>query len=505
MPETSWPFDNADTTQAQFLKWASVFAEDGFVSGLGLSAASGMNVSLAAGTAIIRGFFYENTAALQLAIPAAHASMARKDRVVLRLDLDARTIVAAVKVGTPTAGGGTLASLTRTATVWEHELHQVTVPAGAANIVAGNLAQRLQGTGLRLIPYISEAMRPAPATSPAMGVNVSTRRVELFVDGAWYPIIPEAVTWGNLPGKPAWFVPAQHEHPFTEVLMPNNQNVGDWANSNFARVQHQHTWGGIIERPSSYPPSSHEHDAQQIKVAGEKITDWVNNTYSKLGHAHSWASITGRPGTFTPSGHDHDVSDVRIGGQAIHEWVSSNFVSNSTRNTDINNLNASIGKKQDALGYRPVRISSNHLINIGYQGTQVIVGVDAATIGAIQWQGVSSRRYKKLIRDWEATDEKLDAFLALPDVTYQLKVDAPGKIIHGDDRIIGWIAEDLHAAGFPELVPVDENGEPDRIDYQLAVVPLHALAKRQQLQLNEQAALITELANRIAKLEGETE
>lgn len=115
----------------------------------------------------------------------------------------------------------------------------------------------------------------------------------------------------------------------------------------------------------------------------------------------------------------------------------------------------------------------------------------------------SARRFKKNIREISTEDVGLDGFLSLRDVTYQLRasIDPDGA------PQVGWIAEEVIDAGMPWLVAFDTDpesehyGEPISINYAQAVVPLHALIKRQQQTID---ALI-ERIERLERLEGSTD
>lgn len=204
MTENSFPFENADTTEAQFAKWASALVGSGVISGLVASASGGMNVSIATGAAMVRGVYYENiTSANVLTVDAANVT-ARKDAIVLRNDLTANSIIAAVKKGS-TSGGGTLPALTQTSATWEHLIAEITVLGGATNLLDDNIVTRLAGTGLRVLDYFT-ADRPAPSDAVAIGVNKTAKIVELWVSGAWNNLTP-ALTWSNVSSKPTTFAP----------------------------------------------------------------------------------------------------------------------------------------------------------------------------------------------------------------------------------------------------------------------------------------------------------
>ena len=99
----------------------------------GVTAGTGMTISVAAGRAWIEGYLYLLDAAKTLTIANADASNDRKDIVVLRLDMTARTITVQVVIGTPAAEPAAPA-VTRTADVYDLELAEISVPAGTSSI-----------------------------------------------------------------------------------------------------------------------------------------------------------------------------------------------------------------------------------------------------------------------------------------------------------------------------------------------------------------------------------
>ena len=107
-----------------------------------------MTVLVGTGTAMVQGRFCENDAALTLAVPAAHATYPRIDRVVVRLNASpGRTIDIVVKPGTaaPTPAAP---ALTRTAETWELSLAQVRVEAGATLILSAKITDERGNTSL---------------------------------------------------------------------------------------------------------------------------------------------------------------------------------------------------------------------------------------------------------------------------------------------------------------------------------------------------------------------
>lgn len=100
---------------------------------LAVVAAEGMAVTLSAGRAWLEGYMYHNDAPLTLTIDNADTSLGRKDSVVIRLDLTARTIHAMVLKGSFNAEP-TAPAPTRTADVWDLKVAEIDIPAGTASI-----------------------------------------------------------------------------------------------------------------------------------------------------------------------------------------------------------------------------------------------------------------------------------------------------------------------------------------------------------------------------------
>lgn len=113
--------------------------EDGNEMAVTVTDPPAMTVLVGTGTAMVQGRFCENDAALTLAVPTAHATYPRIDRVVVQLNASpGRTIDIVVKPGTaaPTPAAP---ALTRTAETWELSLAQVRVEAGVTSIVAAKI------------------------------------------------------------------------------------------------------------------------------------------------------------------------------------------------------------------------------------------------------------------------------------------------------------------------------------------------------------------------------
>lgn len=107
-------------------------------SNLQVTPGSGMSLSVAAGSAWIKGYAYENTDALQLNLSTADGVKPRIDRVVLRLSAAERAVYLAVLTGTPSDNPAAPA-LTRTNDTYELGLAEILIPKGAVSVVAQNI------------------------------------------------------------------------------------------------------------------------------------------------------------------------------------------------------------------------------------------------------------------------------------------------------------------------------------------------------------------------------
>lgn len=114
-------------------------------SGLQVVSGENMTVQLREGKAWINGYFYNNTDYLNLTLDFADGVLNRIDRIVIRWDLTARSILTKVKKGVPSAQP-VAPTLQRDADVFEIAVADVLVNKGATAITQGNITdQRLNG------------------------------------------------------------------------------------------------------------------------------------------------------------------------------------------------------------------------------------------------------------------------------------------------------------------------------------------------------------------------
>jgi hypothetical protein len=125
-----------------FARYFGLLASNGIfyvtATNLQVSVLTGMDISIAAGSAWINGYCYTNTDSFTMTLATADGAKPRIDRVVVRWNLAARSINLVVLTGTA-ANTPTPPALTRTADTYDLALADILVPAGAITIPNGNI------------------------------------------------------------------------------------------------------------------------------------------------------------------------------------------------------------------------------------------------------------------------------------------------------------------------------------------------------------------------------
>jgi len=143
--------DRIYTSDAWAEIWAAAFT-DGVIPGSGTNgntplavtaqAPNAMGVEVLNGSAFIQGRFYQSYFSFEnIAIAASDPVNPRIDRIVIRIDFTARTMVLVDKVGAP-AASPVPPTLQQDASKWEMSIAQVLVPAGATSISTGFTDER---------------------------------------------------------------------------------------------------------------------------------------------------------------------------------------------------------------------------------------------------------------------------------------------------------------------------------------------------------------------------
>ena len=128
--------------------WAAYFAS--FVSNgtfaspsnsLQVVAATGMGITIKAGSGFLNGYYYRNTSDLNKTLAVADGVYSRIDRIVMRWSLINRTITVEVLQGS-VATAPTAPALTRNAEVYELALADILVGAGVTSVLQSNITDR---------------------------------------------------------------------------------------------------------------------------------------------------------------------------------------------------------------------------------------------------------------------------------------------------------------------------------------------------------------------------
>lgn len=216
MADEGYPYPGISqiTTADEWEAFFSAAQLDGVVSGLAPSLQSGARtVSMAAGSAYLRGYLKPVSTLTATAVPAA-AGQDRVDRLVLRLDRSAATAAAYIvpAVLTGTAGTGTPPALTRGTTgVWD--------------LPIGRWTSKSDGS---LTGLVDERYGPAWFTSAARAaalVAASPARTAVEVDtGQIYR--SDGSTWSSVFQDTGWI-----------NLTTNGPDGGAWTPNNICRVR----------------------------------------------------------------------------------------------------------------------------------------------------------------------------------------------------------------------------------------------------------------------------
>jgi hypothetical protein len=183
-------------------------------------------------------------------------------------------------------------------------------------------------------------------------------------------------------------------------------------------------------------------------------------------------------------------SNLRIDDNGI-QTVSNGSASTLNINTfggnvDIGNTTSLVTANGDLTVTNDARLLAAY--------STVITGRDAyvSSGGLIGVLSVSSRRFKKEITPLAVDVEKV---LNIEPVTFKYNSGVLHETEDQEAVQVGFIAEDLDAAGLTNLVEYDENGLPQGILYSRYIIALQAVVRYQ-------ASQIQSLSNRLDALEG---
>lgn len=202
MPDLIGPYDSEPGwwTQAEWYKVAHAWAPSGVLgvrqtalTGGGFAVtSSGLTVTVAIGTAWIRGGGYSPASATPLSVAAnGHGSWSRRDRIVIRRDLDAQTTTLELLTGTAAASPLAPDLAADEDGIWEIPICSFLVPPSSGTTLSGFVDERAwvdPRTGQ--LSFQTTAARDANLPTPADGLEVWVGADFAFytrVFGVWQP------------------------------------------------------------------------------------------------------------------------------------------------------------------------------------------------------------------------------------------------------------------------------------------------------------------------------
>lgn len=144
-----------------------------------------------------------------------------------------------------------------------------------------------------------------------------------------------------------------------------------------------------------------------------------------------------------------------------------------------------------------IAVTSNGKINLSAANQQIFLTVATTssaangyldTSGRI-WRSTSSARYKQDVEDYAAEPA---AVLKLRPRTWRDKAEVE-RDPDVTTRYVGYVAEEVEAAGLAELVTYDPDGRPDGLSYDRMLAAYHALIVQQQQTITDLVARVTAL------------
>lgn len=146
MAEQSGFFDSIDNDRVYASNWlagyiAAIISNGVYNLELAVIANDNMSVKVEPGRAWINGYFYKNIGDFNLSIDIADGVTHRKDIVVLRFDINKRAINLQVVKG-EFSGTPVAPEVTRNAEVYDLELCEISIPAGATKITQSMITDK---------------------------------------------------------------------------------------------------------------------------------------------------------------------------------------------------------------------------------------------------------------------------------------------------------------------------------------------------------------------------
>lgn len=214
-------YDRTYTAEQMSLYFKGLVS-DGVIANVGnmmaVTPGTGMTVQVGTGRMFIDSRWLQNSSALSISISAAHATLARKDIIVARLDYSGRAIGIIAKTGTAAASPAA-PGIVRNSEYFEMELAEIYVSAGATAITAANITDKRADTSV--CGYVTGLVEQ---------IDTTDMWAQLEADfGDWFDEMKDQLSEdaaGNL----------QTEIDALDTRVSTNTQVGSTALSNIATI-----------------------------------------------------------------------------------------------------------------------------------------------------------------------------------------------------------------------------------------------------------------------------
>lgn len=192
----SYPFDGQTLTESQYSRMfrelhGDTIVTDNALSGFRVQTAGGLNLSIQAGQAFLRGHFTYNDAPITIAVPAGGATQ-RNDLVALRLNPAVNSISLVVLQGDAVSAP---APLQTDEGIFDLPLARVFVGAGSTAITTPDIADARVFSRHEVQAW-TFGNQPASPAAGTLGYNITGNWFEYYhpTYSEWLPIVPFTVS-----------------------------------------------------------------------------------------------------------------------------------------------------------------------------------------------------------------------------------------------------------------------------------------------------------------------
>jgi hypothetical protein len=196
MAQSSWPFENQNTTEIQYsdlfrrIQFSGVSGDSTTADLKAFGDSSGMQIKVPAGFAIVRGHAYFSNATETIAVTSAAADP-RIDILVLELNPTANATILKMVNGTPALTPSAPTLTQTTDGLFQLELARVNVPANATTIAPANVIDTRSFLGSQFGRWTTTT-RPASPLAGVAGLNITSGQPEFWNGTAWVSFLADA-------------------------------------------------------------------------------------------------------------------------------------------------------------------------------------------------------------------------------------------------------------------------------------------------------------------------